>query len=266
VSGFSPFWCPRLLGPVKGRCMMPPTKGERASFLLFDIEASSLRDGADQKHELRRAMYSIVDGALLSADVGRGAIYAANRGDGAIYVVSSTVDTPTLIFPFLEHLQFQLGAHNAKSSPSLQMRLRVVLHIGEVYSDHRGFYGYDVDRACAILDASEVKRSLARSSGSLVSVISDDVYELIRRFSHAPIDPTDYAAQTIALKETRASVWLRLRGSQSAEKGNATVDDVGPSSAAAGNDQPKFHVIMGSGAKGSQVGDLNTQHNDFSSS
>ncbi len=71
-----------------------------------------------------------------------------------------------------------LADYNAQAAgqPLLPVRLRVVVHAGEVEKDGRGFYGEALDIAFRLLDSPLVKETLKQSPAPLVLVVSDEFY------------------------------------------------------------------------------------------
>jgi hypothetical protein len=56
------------------------------------------------------------------------------------------------------------------------LRLRAVVHAGEVHHDDNGFFGEEVDVACRLLNAPRLKRSLRTAAGPLALVVSEDIF------------------------------------------------------------------------------------------
>ena len=71
------------------------------------------------------------------------------------------------------------------------MRLRAVVHAGEVHDDGWGFYGDDIDVAFRLLEAPTVKRVLRDApEAPLVLVVSEEIWAGIVR--HGYIDDGPY--------------------------------------------------------------------------
>ncbi len=71
-----------------------------------------------------------------------------------------------------------LAEHNAAvAEPEQRMRLRAVVHAGEVHDDEWGFYGDDIDVAFRLLEAPTVKRVLRDApEAPLVLVVSEEIW------------------------------------------------------------------------------------------
>ena len=89
-------------------------------------------------------------------------------------------------------LTMLLVEHNAKvRDPALRIRLRAVVHAGEIHMDNWGFYGEELDVAFRLLDSSAVKRTLSEGQMSpLVLVISEEIFRTIVR--HGYLDTGQY--------------------------------------------------------------------------
>jgi hypothetical protein len=71
------------------------------------------------------------------------------------------------------------------------MRLRAVVHAGDVHMDDWGFYGEELDVAFRLLDSPAVKRTLKEVRTSpLVLVISEEIFRTIVR--HGYLDQRKY--------------------------------------------------------------------------
>ena len=150
--------------------------------LIFavDIEASTERNNL-AKGELRRILYELLDRALEAAGIGaRHREPYTDRGDSALILIKPHDDVPkTLVLgqlvPILTAL---LAEHNTSvTRPELRMRLRAVVHAGEVHEDDKGFYGDDLDAAFRLLEAPRLKKSLKVATASpLILVVSEEIF------------------------------------------------------------------------------------------
>jgi hypothetical protein len=148
--------------------------------VVVDIEGSTKRTNP-VKGQLRRDLYELLERALQDAGItARHLEPYTDRGDGVLILIRPHDDVPkTLVLgrlmPILAAL---LVTRNASVAwPELRLRLRAVVHAGEVHGDDRGFYGDDIDTACRLLDAPKLKRALRDAAGSpLVLAISDEIY------------------------------------------------------------------------------------------
>ncbi len=71
-----------------------------------------------------------------------------------------------------------------------RIRVRVVVHAGEVQSDGHGNFGEALDVAFRLLDSAEAKEALRRTSAPLALVVSEDIYHSIVRHGYEGSGPT----------------------------------------------------------------------------
>ncbi len=150
--------------------------------LIFavDIEGSTARANPAMG-ELRRILYELLDRALEGAGIGSRHLEPfTDRGDSVLILIKPHDDVPkTLVLgqlvPILTAL---LAEHNASvARPELRMRLRAVVHAGEVYEDNKGFYGDNLDIAFRLLEAQPLKKALRKAAASpLALVVSEEIF------------------------------------------------------------------------------------------
>lgn len=164
------------------------------SIVAVDVEGSTKRTNP-VKGKIRHVLYDLLERALRAAGIGpRHLEELADRGDGVLILIRPHDDVPkTVLFGrLIPVLTALLAEHNATvTEPELQMRLRAVVHAGEVHDDGRGFYGDDIDVAFRLLNSPTVKRALREASAApLVLVISEEIWEGIVR--HGYVDGGPY--------------------------------------------------------------------------
>jgi hypothetical protein len=157
----------------------PPAGPVYRSIIAFDLEQSTMRTNP-VKGELRRVMYDLLERSLGAVPITGNRLEAlADRGDGVLMLVRPHDDVPktALLGRLVPVLGTLLSEYNAQAAqPALRMRLRVVVHAGEVHLDRRGCYGAAIDVAIRLLDAPRVKRALKQAAAPLVLVISEEIY------------------------------------------------------------------------------------------
>jgi hypothetical protein len=163
------------------------------SIVAVDLEGSTKRTNL-VKGELRRVMYELLHLALKTAGIGsRHLDHLVDRGDGVLILIRPHDDVPkTLVLGrLIPTLAALLAEHNAAvNQPELQIRLRAVVHAGEIHDDGKGFYGDDLDVAFRLLDAPTVKRVLKEAAGSpLVLVVSEEIFSGIVRHGYVSEGP-----------------------------------------------------------------------------
>ena len=175
----------------------PPEAGlpRHRAIVAVDIEQSTSRPDPI-KAELRRALYELFDQALRSAGIHRRhRDRFTDRGDGLLALIHPVdqASKPILLNRAIPALSQLLTDHNA-SLPRAgrthhQLRVRVVVHAGEVHYDDNGCFGEALDIAFRLLDAPGVKKMLRAATDPLTLVISGDIYRTIVRHGYDGIDP-----------------------------------------------------------------------------
>jgi class 3 adenylate cyclase len=162
--------------------------------VALDIERSTSRPDP-VKAELRAKLYEVFDAALLEAGIRRR--YRdrfTDRGDGILALIHPVDQAPkaALLQTAIPALSQLLSDYNASlpraSHAQRQLRIRVVVHAGEVHYDANGCFGEALDIAFRLLDAPHVKKALQTAADPLILVISGDIYQAIVRHGYDGID------------------------------------------------------------------------------
>jgi class 3 adenylate cyclase len=165
------------------------------AIVAVDIEQSTSRPDP-VKAELRRTLYELFDQALRSAGINRHhRDRFTDRGDGLLSLIRPVDQAPkpvllNRVVPALRQLMADYNARLARANrPHQQLRVRVVMHAGEVHYDSNGCFGEALDIAFRLLDAPGVKRALRATADPLTLVISEEIYRTIVRHGYDGIDP-----------------------------------------------------------------------------
>ncbi len=203
-----------------------PTGPVYRSIVAIDLEGSTQRTNP-AKGELRRTMYDLLWRSMEAVAITSDHLeQLTDRGDGVLVLIRPHDDVPKTIL--LDRLIPQLTAllieYNTKViHPALQMRLRAVVHAGEVHGDSRGFYGEAIDVAIRLLDSTPVKRALKQAASPLVLVVSEGIYSEI--VSHGYVDGDTYRPLVrvrVANKQHRGWVYVPDPGDPSRTAGIGT--------------------------------------------
>jgi class 3 adenylate cyclase len=160
--------------------------------VALDIERSTSRPDP-VKAELRSKLYGVFDAALLEAGIRRQ--YRdrfVDRGDGILALIHPVDQAPKAallktVIPALSQLLTDYNASLPQASRAQrQLRIRAVVHAGEVHYDANGCFGEALDIAFRLLDATHVKKALQATADPLTLVISDDIYRAIVRHCQQP--------------------------------------------------------------------------------
>lgn len=163
------------------------------SIVILDLEESTMRTNP-VKGELRRVMYDLLSRSLDAVAITSNRLeQLTDRGDGVLVLVKPHDEVPKTVLldrliPLLATLLAEYNARTAQSA--LRMRIRVVVHAGEIHLDSRGCYGEAIDVAVRLLDSPPVKLALKQAAGPLVLVVSHEIYSGI--VYHGYVDATAY--------------------------------------------------------------------------
>lgn len=196
--------------------LSPGVPHHRAIFAV-DIEASTTRNNM-AKAGLRDAMYEMVERSLV--DSGITAEYRdplVDRGDGILTLVRPVDEVPkTLLLSAVVPTLAELLAGYNEARPDQRLRLRAVVHAGEVHQDNRGNFGEALDIAFRLLDAPAVKQAFRMSTGPLLLVVSDDIYKSIVRQGYDGIDERAFTpVADVLVHEQRHCGWVCLPNTRS---------------------------------------------------
>jgi class 3 adenylate cyclase len=187
------------------------------AIVALDIECSASRPNP-VKAELRNKTYELFDAALCSAGIyGGHRDRFIDRGDGLLALIHPVDQAPKALLlnqaiPSLNRLLTDYNASLPPSSrPQRQLRVRVVIHAGEVHYDANGCFGEALDVAFRLLDASRVKRALREAADPLILVISGDIYSSIVRHGYDGIDQqTFHALVRVQIAGKRYRGWIHI--------------------------------------------------------
>lgn len=191
-----------------------PVKHEYYTILVVDIEKFGRRRNPVQSW-LRERLYRLLEEAFVAAGIEYGtAPPPVDRGDGVFWLLPGTVPKQDVTGPFVEALRAGLRAHARTSSAEGALRLRVVLHGGEVGSDGRGWVGADLNTACRMVDHQPLRDALAAAGDAeLVVGVSDEWHRKVISHGYHGVNPAEYRPVRFDAKEVvHETVWLRVPG------------------------------------------------------
>lgn len=215
-----------LLSVIPGSAHQPRYR----TILAVDIEGSTTRNNG-AKARARDVMYDLVAEALRVGDIDRRLRDPfIDRGDGLLALIHPADRAPkTVLLDTVVPALSQLLAWYNAAHPADRLRLRAVVHAGEVHFDSRAPFGAALDVAFRLLDALELKRALHRTAAPLVLVVSGDLYQSVVRHGYAGIDPRAFTPLVnLRVAGVRQCGWLHLPRPRQREgiEGDATGQDV----------------------------------------
>jgi HD domain len=164
----------------------PPGAARRRAIVGLDIEQSTSRPDP-VKAEFRIMLHELFEAALRSADIGPDLDPFMDRGDGLLALMDPAEQVP-LLSRAVPAFGWLLAGYNASLPPQRRLRVRVVVHAGEVRDDDNGCFGEALDIACRLLDAPAAKLALKAAPGPLLLVVSDDIYTSVTGHGRAGRD------------------------------------------------------------------------------
>jgi hypothetical protein len=158
----------------------PPDDPVPRLIFAVDIEGSTERTNL-AKGRLRHFLYELLEQALEAAKIAAKHLEPfTDRGDSVLMLIKPHDEVPkTLVLgrliPILASLLIE---HNASAPhPELRIRLRAVVHAGEIHEDDKGFYGDDLDAAFRLLDAPALKKALKEAvDAPLILMVSEEIF------------------------------------------------------------------------------------------
>jgi hypothetical protein len=165
------------------------------SIIAIDIERSTGPVRTNPiREELRHEAYQMLDTAMRTAGITDDHCDPlADRGDGVLALVHPADEVPKtlLLNPLVPVLVTLLADRNASLANAelrrRELRLRAVIHSGEIHRDGKGYFGEALDVAFRLLDAPRLKDCLRQAVTPLVVVVSEDIYWSIVRHEYEGI-------------------------------------------------------------------------------
>jgi class 3 adenylate cyclase len=187
------------------------------AIIALDIEGSTSRPDP-VKAELRAMLYELFDTALHSAGIyPRHRDRFIDRGDGLLALIRPADRAPKalLLNRVIPEFSRLLSGYNTsippQARPQRQIRVRVVLHAGDVHYDPDGCYGEALDIAFRLLDAPRVKKALKATTSPLILVVSGHIYSSIVRHSYYQDDGSAFRhLVTRQIAGNRYPGWIQI--------------------------------------------------------
>lgn len=188
---------------------LQPSPPQHRTIFAVDIEGSTTRNNS-AKAALRDYMYRMVEASLCSSGITED--YRAplvDRGDGILTLIHPHDEVPkTLLLTRVVPTLRDLLTEHERTRPEQRLRLRAVVHAGEVHSDEHGHFGEALDVAFRLLDAPEVKHAFKMWSSPLYVVVSELIYTSIVLQGYDGIDERAFVPVVdVAVGKHRCSGW-----------------------------------------------------------
>jgi hypothetical protein len=182
------------------------------SILAIDVEGFGRQERTDiLRARLRRELHELITDGLRS--VGAETLYElSDTGDGVLVFVDPRVSKVRLVDTLVSWLGASLRGYNRRAGAAAELRLRVVMHAGDMISAQQGAIGDAVVLAARLLDAPVLRACLGATDTPLVVGVSRTIYEEVIRHAYANIDPASFAPVSVDVKETRTTMWVHVPG------------------------------------------------------
>ena len=181
------------------------------TILAVDIERFGGQGRTDRiRAELRKALDDLLEKALAGVSISESDCHRADIGDGVLVLFSPEVSKLRLIDPFVPGLAAGLEAYNRRARVEARLRVRVVLHAGEVVADEHGYFGADLNHAFRLLDSTALRRHLATTDAPLTLIVSQAIHDGIIKHRFGGLDPSNYQPVQVTTKQAqrlRAWIW-----------------------------------------------------------
>jgi hypothetical protein len=182
------------------------TEPSSRTILLMDIEGSGGRTDVEQA-VIRRMLYGVLRETLSAASVEATEYRSEDRGDGVFVLIDPGVPKPALIRALLTTTPMRLRSNNRLAAPGSRVRLRLVVHTGEVALDDYGAVGSDVVLAFRLLESKGLRDALATTTEPSVLCVSESVHHGVVRHGHHGIVPEHFHRFEGDSKEGALSGW-----------------------------------------------------------
>lgn len=192
-----------------------PAIGTSQHCVLFAVDiAQFTAAGRDDEVQLalRDALYRLLIESFDGSGIPWQSCMHEDRGDGVVVVIPAHMPTITVVDPLVEQIQLRLRRYNRLASAVAQVRLRLAVHIGEVYRDGHGLAGKAVNDLFRMLDAPELRQAVQVSASGLALIVSDYLYQSVIHGGPGNTDPSAYAEVLVRVKQFQARAWLQIPG------------------------------------------------------
>jgi hypothetical protein len=178
--------------------------------VVCDVEDWSSRPAVAQQR-IQVALSALMVKALHRIGIDGSAVPRGRRGDGMILVLPGTTDKARVTTTLVDAVREGLFSYAIEAGDDEQIRLRLVLHAGDVAIGDGEFAGGAVVQACRLVDSDVTRRVLSSSPGApVVLAVSDDWYLATAGEGYVP--KTGFEQVAVQEKSFRGSAWIKVPG------------------------------------------------------
>jgi signal transduction histidine kinase len=188
-------------------------KPEHRGILAVDIQGFGRLDRSNPaRARMRTGLHRILGNAMTAAGIDPDHVAQSEYGDGVVVLLDPRISKARLLHPLVPRLVSNLSRYNRTAPDTARLRLRVVVHAGELLRDDHGITGEDLILAFRLLDADVVRAHLTQAGTDLVLVVSDVIYQGIVKHGYGGIEPARFQPAWVSAKETSSRAWLHIPG------------------------------------------------------
>ncbi len=193
-------------------------------FVFADIEGSSQLSTPD-KEQVQKDLAAMLETACSQAGIEQ--IAWGDRGDGYLLVSLTDVPVRDVIACFAGSLDAALAARTVGET---RLRVRVIVHQGDILCGEKGWRGPQLDRASRMVDATEIKSALkAATDGRMAFVVAPELYDSVIRGYQRP-EPSAFRMRRLDTKAGPLETWVTITGATE-QPGREADEEATPSAA-----------------------------------
>lgn len=178
--------------------------------VVCDVEDWSSRPAVAQQR-IQVALSGLMNRALTRIGIDGPATPRSLRGDGMMLALPATTEKAKVTTILVDVIREGLFSYAMESGDDEQIRLRLVLHAGDVAIGHGEFAGAAAVEACRLVDSDVTRRVLNASRGApLVLAVSDDWYRAT--VGEGYVSGAGFEQVTVQEKSFRETAWIRVPG------------------------------------------------------
>jgi tetratricopeptide (TPR) repeat protein len=189
--------------------VIDPQSAVHRTILAVDVEGFGDRRTNLHQAALREGLYRALRQAFAKAGIPWRRCHHEDRGDGVFVLARPGIPKDLFAGSLPGELVTALRQHNEARPAEEQIRLRMVLHAGEVIFDDHGATSAAVNLAFRLLDAAPLKAALAGSPGVLAVIASSWFFGEVISHSRSGGAATWRRVQ-VSVKETSVPAWISL--------------------------------------------------------
>lgn len=187
-----------------------PVPAVHRTVLVVDVEHFGAHNRTNpHRIAVRDSLYHALENSLARINIRFADCHHEVVGDAVLVLIPADVAKSVLIERLPLTLATTLREHNDTHEEGEWIRVRMVIHAGEIHYDTYGVVGVAVNYAHRLINSATLKDALAASSGTLALITSDWFFSEVVR--HSPgSDPAAYRRIRVTEKETDTVAWIYL--------------------------------------------------------